>query len=139
MIYFLLPNVYIDTYKNLDCIYSEHTSQPNISQSLCHYLMEMKYKIGIIKNDYFYIDKFNKIKIQSNNIQSKGLLENLCQAIQIALNLNVNKNLIQKTIPKIKFEARVQILKEGKIKKKLYKNEKILVDGCHSAVGAKGC
>ena len=32
------------------------------------------------------------------------------------------KNLIQKTIPKIKFEARVQILKEGKIKKRLYKN-----------------
>ena len=48
-----------------------------------------------------------------------------------------NKNLIQKTIPKIKFEARVQILKEGKIKKKLFKNEKILVDGCHSPVGAK--
>ena len=53
-------------------------------------------EIKKIKKDYFYIDKFNKIKIRSNNIQSKGLLENLCQAIQIALNLNVNKNLIQK-------------------------------------------
>ena len=95
------------------------------------------WRLKKLKGDYFYIDKFNKIKIRSNNIHSKGLLENLCQAIQIALDLNVNKNLIQKTIPKIKFEARVQILKEGKIKKKLFKNEKIIVDGCHSPVGAK--
>ena len=106
----------------------------NKNPSKCAY---STWKLKKIKNDYFYIDKFNKIKIRSNNIQSKGLLENLCQAIQIALNLNVNKNLIQKTIPKIKFEARVQILKEGKIKKKLYRNERILVDGCHSVVGAK--
>ena len=90
-----------------------------------------------IKGNYFYIDKFNKIKIKTNYIHSKGLLENLCQAIQIALDLNVSKYLIQKTIPKIKFEARVQILREGKIKKKLFKNEKIIVDGCHSPVGAK--
>ena len=95
------------------------------------------WKLKEIKGKYFYIDKFNKIKIRSNNIHSKGLLENLCQAIQIALDLNICKNLIQKTIPKIKFEARVQVLKEGKIKKKLFKNEKILVDGCHSPVGAK--
>lgn len=58
MIYFLLPNVYIDTYKNLDCIYSEHTSQPNISQSLCHYLMEMKYKIGIYEKEWDNMKKY---------------------------------------------------------------------------------
>ena len=95
------------------------------------------WRLKKIKGDYFYIDKLYKIKIRSKNIHSKGLLENLCQAIQIALDLNVSKSLIQKTIPKIKFEARVQILGEGKIKKKLFKNEKIIVDGCHSPVSAK--
>ena len=95
------------------------------------------WRLKKIKGDYFYIDKLYKIKISSKNIHSKGLLENLCQAIQIALDLNVSKSLIQKTIPKIKFEARVQILREGKIKKRLFKNEKIIIDGCHSPVGAK--
>ena len=82
------------------------------------------WKLKKIKADYFYIDKLYKIKISSKNIHSKGLLENLCQAIQIALDLNVSKSLIQKTIPKIKFEARVQILKEGKLKKNYLKMKK---------------
>ena len=56
-------------------------------------------------------------------------MENLCHAIKIALDLKINKKIIEKTIPKISFEGRFQYLNKGKIKKKLNKNEKIMLDG----------
>ena len=86
---------------------------------------------------YFYQDNENKIIINSKNIFSKGLLENLCHSIKIALNLKINKKVIEKTIPKIKFEGRFQYLNKGKIKNKIHKNEKILLDGAHAETDAK--
>ena len=89
------------------------------------------------KNQYFYQDKKNKIKLNTKNIHSKGLLENLCHAIKIALDLKINRKIIEKTIPKISFEGRFQYLNKGKIKKKLKKNEKIMLDGAHAKTDAK--
>ena len=89
------------------------------------------------KNQYFYQDKKNKIKLNTKNIHSKGLLENLCHAIKIALDLKINRKIIEKTIPKISFEGRFQYLNKGKIKKKLKKNEKIMLDGAHAETDAK--
>ena len=88
-------------------------------------------------NRYFYQDKKNIIKLNNQNIHSKGLLENLCHAIKIALDLKIDKNVIEKTIPKISFEGRFQYLKKGKIKNKLYKNEQIMIDGAHAEADAK--
>ena len=88
-------------------------------------------------NYYFYQDKKNKIKLNSNNIHSKGLLENLCHAIKIALDLKINRKIIEKTIPNISFEGRLQYLKNGKIKNKLHKNEQIMLDGAHAEADAK--
>ena len=81
--------------------------------------------------------KKNIIKLNNQNIHSKGLLENLCHAIKIALDLKINKKVIEKTIPKISFEGRFQYLKKGKIKNKLYKNEQIIIDGAHAETDAK--
>ena len=64
-------------------------------------------------------------------------MENLCHAIKIALDLKINKKIIEKTIPKISFEGRFQYLDKGKIKKKLHKNEKIMLDGAHAETDAK--
>ncbi len=89
------------------------------------------------KNYYLYQDKKNKIKLDSKNIHSKGLLENLCHAIKIALDLKINRKIIEKTIPNISFEGRLQYLKNGKIKNKLHTNEKIMLDGAHSETDAK--
>ena len=86
---------------------------------------------------HFYQDKKNIIKLNNQNIHSKGLLENLCHAIKIALDLKIDKNVIEKTIPKISFEGRFQYLKKGKIKNKLYKNEQIMIDGAHAEADAK--
>ena len=88
-------------------------------------------------NYYFYQDKKNKIKINTKNIHSKGLLENLCHAIKIALDLKIKRKIIEKTIPIISFEGRFQYLKNGKIKNKLHKNEQIMLDGAHAETDAK--
>ncbi len=92
----------------------------------------------IRKNNYFfYKDKEYEIKLNTKNVYSKGLLENLCHAIKIALDLKIDKKIIDRTIPRISFEGRLQYLKKGKIKNKLYKNEQILLDGAHAETDAK--
>ena len=86
---------------------------------------------------YYYKDKKFQIKINTRNIHSTGLLNNLCHAIKIALDLKIEKKIIEKTIPKITFEGRFQYLNKGKIKNKLHKNEKIMLDGAHAEIDAK--
>jgi dihydrofolate synthase / folylpolyglutamate synthase len=87
-------------------------------------------------NHYFYQDNKNKIKLNNKNIHSKGLLENLCHGIKIALDLKIKKKIIEKTIPKISFEGRFQYINKGKIKDKLHKNERIMLDGAHAKADA---
>ena len=53
------------------------------------------------------------------------------------LDLKINKQIIIRTIPKIKFEARIDYITKGRLVKKINKNEKLLLDGCHSEVSAK--
>ena len=86
---------------------------------------------------FFYRDKKNIIKLNTKNIHSKGLLENLCHAIKIALDLKIDIKIIERTIPNISFEGRFQYLKKGKIKNKLYNNEQIMLDGAHAEADAK--
>ena len=86
---------------------------------------------------FFYKDNENKIKLNAKNIHSKGLLENLCHAIKIALDLKIDKKVIERTIPSISFEGRFQYLKNGKIKNKLHKSEQIMLDGAHAETDAK--
>mgnify|MGYP001419534828 CR=1 FL=1 len=77
-------------------------------------------------------------KVQGGKfIKSDGLFNNLGMAIKIALDLGIKKKLIEKTIPIIKFEGRLDYLNKGKLNKKLHKNEKLLVDGCHSQISGK--
>jgi dihydrofolate synthase/folylpolyglutamate synthase len=89
------------------------------------------------KNFYFYQDKNNKIMLSNKNIHSRGLLENLCHAIKISLDLKIDRKIIEKTIPGIFFEGRFQYLDKGKIKNKLHKNELIMLDGAHAETDAK--
>ena len=65
------------------------------------------------------------------------MLENLCHAIRISLDLKIDKKIIKKTIPKISFEGRFQYLKKGKVKNKLHLNEQIMLDGAHATADAK--
>ena len=119
--------------------------RPNTLKRIKKVLKKNKSKITypgawkLIKKNkyYFYQDKKNKIKLNTKKIHSKGLLENLCHAIKISLDLKIDKHIIEKTIPKIFFEGRFQYLKNGKIKNKLYKNEQIMLDGAHAETDAR--
>ena len=95
------------------------------------------WKIVRLNKNFFYKDSKVKIKLNTEYIHSKGLLENLSLAIKIALDLKIDKKIIQKTIPQIKLRARIEYLHEGKLLKKIFKNNKILLDGCHSEVSGK--
>ena len=65
------------------------------------------------------------------------MFENVCLAIKIALDLNIDKKIIQKTLPYLSFEGRFQFLYKGKIKNKLHRNETIMIDGAHATADAK--
>ena len=95
------------------------------------------WKLVKSNNKYFYQDQKNKIEIKTRYIHSRGLIENLCMAIKIALDIKISKKVIIKTIPKIKLPARIEYLEKGKLIKKIYSGEKILLDGCHSEISAK--
>ena len=58
-------------------------------------------------------------------------------AIKIALDIGISKKVISKALPKLKFEGRIQYISSGKLIKKLYPKEKLLIDGCHSEVSGK--
>ena len=96
-----------------------------------------KWRIIYKGKNIFYKDNKYKIPIKSNYIHSKGLIDNLGLSIKIALDLNIKPTVIQKTIPKIYFEGRLQYLTKGKLRKFVNKKEKILLDGAHSNVSAK--
>jgi len=129
---------------NFTCIYIGKQT-PYVLNKIKKNLRQNKSKITyantwkLIKknNHYFYQDKKYQIKINAKNIHSMGLLNNLCHAIKIALDLKIEKKIIEKTIPKITFEGRFQYLNKGKIKNRLHKNEKIMLDGAHAEIDAK--
>ncbi len=95
------------------------------------------WKLLHYRNRFYYKDKKNKILLNTKYIHSKGLLENLCLAINIALDLKISKKIITNALPRIRYQGRIEYLYKGKIKKKLFKNEKILLDGCHSETSGK--
>ncbi len=86
---------------------------------------------------FYYQDKENTIRLDNKNIHSKGMLENICLAIKVAIDINISKKIIKKTLPLLAFEGRFQYLKKGKIKNILHKNENIMIDGAHAVADAK--
>ena len=109
----------------------------NLKKNKSNIIYPNSWKLVKRNNQFYYQDREIKIKLSTRTIHSKGLLENLCHAIKIALDLKINKNIIEKTIPRISFEGRFQYLKRGKIKNTLHKNEKIMLDGAHAEADAK--
>ena len=126
-------NIYIGKQKSLVLKKIKQLLKRN--DSLIQY--SNSWKLIKLNNNFFYKNKKIKIKLNTKYIHSKGLLENLCLAIKIALDLKIDKKIIIKTIPKIKFEARIDYVMKGRLTKKIYKNEKLLIDGCHSETSAK--
>ena len=109
----------------------------NLKKNKSSIIYSNSWKLVTKNNKFYYQDSEVKIKLSTKTIHSKGLLENLCHAIKIALDLKINKRIIEKTVPKISFEGRFQYLDKGRIKKKLKKYEKMMLDGAHAETDAK--
>ncbi len=86
----------------------------------------------------YYEDEIGELKLPKPNIIGKFQIENIATAIATirSLNLKIKDNHIKNGISKIKSIARLQEIKNGKIKD-LCKNNKIFVDGSHNPLGAK--
>ncbi len=118
---------------------------PYVLKKIRHYLKNNtsqivyphNWKLIKIRDEYYYQDKKIKIKLNTRNVFSRGMFENVCLAIKIALDLNIDKKVIQKTLPNLSFEGRFQYLYNGKIKNKLHQNETIMIDGAHATADAK--
>ena len=95
------------------------------------------WKLVKIRDSFYYQDKKTKIILNTKNVYSQGMLENVCLAIKIALDLNISKKIIQKTLPSLTFEGRFQYLDKGRVKNKLHKNEIIMIDGAHATTDAQ--
>ena len=126
-------NIYVGKQKT----YVLKKIKKNLKNNKSNIIFPNSWKLIKKKNQYFYQDKKHKIKLNTKNIHSKGLLENLCHGIKIALDLKIKKKIIEKTIPKISFEGRFQYINKGRIKDKLHKNERIMLDGAHAEADAK--
>ena len=104
------------------------------NKSIIHY--PSSWRLTKKNNLYFYQDKSTKIKLNAKNVHSEGMFSNIAHAIKIALDLNISKKVIEKTIPNLSFPGRYDYLKKGKIKKMLHKNEMIMIDGAHAPTDA---
>ena len=78
---------------------------PNVLRKIKQLLIIIKVKLyiqtlGNYKKINFFIKiETLKIKLNTKNVYSKGMFENVCLAIKIALDLDIDKHIIIKTIP----------------------------------------
>ncbi len=86
----------------------------------------------------YYEDESGGLKLPKPNLIGEFQIENIATAIATirSLNLKIEDKHIKNGISKIKSIARLQEIKNGKIKD-LCKNNKIFVDGSHNPLGAK--
>ena len=103
-----------------------------LKKNISKVIYPTKWKIIYKNKKIYYKDKDNTILIKSNYINSKGLIDNLGLSIKIALDLNIKPKIIEKTIPKISYKGRIQYIVKGKLRNLIYKEEDLLLDGCHS-------
>ena len=98
-----------------------------------------EYNYSISENCFFYYeDKFGGMKLPLPNVSGKFQLSNIATAIATireVINNNISLENIKTGISKIKSIARLQEIKNGKIKE-LVKKNKIIVDGSHNPLGA---
>ncbi len=86
----------------------------------------------------YYEDEIGGLKLPKPNLIGNFQVQNITTAIAAirSLNLKIEDKYIKNGITKIKSIARLQEIKNGKIKD-LCKNNKIFVDGSHNPLGAK--
>jgi len=98
------------------------------------------YNYSLNENGFvYYEDKYGGIKLPMPNLNGEFQISNIATAIATIRNIKsiqVSENDIKNGITKIKSIARLQEIKNGKVKY-LAKKNKIYVDGSHNPLGAE--
>jgi len=97
------------------------------------------FNYSLNENGFFYYeDKYGGLKLQLPNLEGEFQLSNIATAIATVRNIeeiNISDENIKNAIKKIKSIARLQEIKNGKLKD-LVKKNKIYIDGSHNPLGA---
>jgi len=114
----------------------QQTIQDNPSKKV---FFNKNYSFTSKEHNFFYFeDEFGKIKLPKPNLPGEFQLENASTAIATIrqlTNYKVTNEHIKKGITKIESIARLQEIREGKLKD-LVKNNQLYVDGSHNPLGA---
>jgi len=98
------------------------------------------YKYKKTNSGFIFKDKKGEINLPYPNLLGDFQIGNVCTAISAVRNLNqfkIEEIHIKEAITKIRSEGRLQFIKEGKLRKYVTNNNKILIDGAHNILAAK--
>ena len=113
----------------------------NISKnSSLKFIFGRDYKYTKTKSGFVFKDKKGKINLPYPNLLGDFQISNVCSAISTVRNLDqfkIKNMHVKEAITKIRSEGRLQFITEGKLRKYVSNNNKILVDGAHNVLAAK--
>jgi len=134
----LNKNIIVAKQSNLKI--TEYIKENLIKNSAKKFFFNENYSYSLNENGFFYYqDQYGELKLPMPNVLGEFQLENAATAIatlRVLEKLNIKENHIKAGIVKIQSIARLQEIKEGRLKD-LCKNNKIFCDGSHNPDGAK--
>ena len=90
-------------------------------------------------NGFIYEDKIGKMNLPLPNLIGDFQISNVSTAIVTARNLDqfkITENHIKEAITKVRSQARLQNITQGKLRKYVSKNNQIIIDGAHNPLAA---
>jgi len=90
-------------------------------------------------NGFIYKDKIGKMNLPLPNLSGDFQISNVSTAIVAARNLDqfkITESHIREAITKIRSEGRLQSITQGKLRKYVSENNKIIIDGAHNPLAA---
>ncbi len=90
-------------------------------------------------NGFIYKDKIGKMNLPLPNLSGDFQISNVSTAIAAARNLDqfkITESHIKEAITKVRSEGRLQSITRGKLRKYVFENNKIIIDGAHNPLAA---
>ena len=97
------------------------------------------YNYKKITNGFVYKDKLEEMNLPLPNLLGDFQISNASTAIAVAKNIDqfkITETHIKRALTKIRSEGRLQTISQGKLRKYVSKNNKILIDGAHNSLAA---
>ncbi len=103
------------------------------------FILGENYQYKKNNNGFIYEDKLGKLNLPLPNLLGDFQLSTVSTAIAVTRNLDqfkITEPHIKKAITKIRSEARLQNITQGKLRKYVSKNNQIILDGAHNPLAA---